>query len=63
MKEEKFERIVENQTHLEIVKLFLDKLEKMTEEERKTIIKTIWLLNNPMFVASNLTPLTYTKKE
>ena len=38
------------EVNCEIIRLFLEKLELMTEEERKTLIKTIQLLNNPMFV-------------
>ena len=44
------ERINEPQIYTEIVKLFLEKLEIMTEEERRTIIKTIQLINNPTYI-------------
>lgn len=43
---------IENQIGLQIVLMFLDKLEKMTEEERHEILKTIKLLNNPVFVSN-----------
>ena len=36
--------------HVDIVRLFLEKLEKMNEVERATIIRTIVLINQPMFL-------------
>ncbi len=53
MKKEKaqnIERIEEPEINRLIVLRFLERLEKMTDEERKTIIKTIQLLNSPIFV-------------
>ena len=47
---EGIKRIDEPQINREITKLYLEKLELMTEEERKTLIKTIQLINNPIFV-------------
>lgn len=44
------EKIEENH---EIALLFLQKLEKLTDEERCVLIKTIDLINHPMFIASN----------
>lgn len=38
---------------LEIVTLFLQKLEKLTDKERAVLIATIDLLNHPVFVTSN----------
>ncbi len=38
--------------NIEVVVLFLQKLEKLTDEERKTLIKTIQLINNPMFISN-----------
>jgi hypothetical protein len=40
---------------LKIPILFLEKLELLTDEERKVLTQTIHLLNNPMFVV-NETP-------
>ena len=33
-----------------IIELFLEKLEKLTDDERKELLKTIRVLNNPIFV-------------
>lgn len=49
MKEE-----VNNKEGIRMVLLFLEKLEKLTEKERATLIKTIDILNTPIFVANNL---------
>ncbi len=38
--------------NIEVVILFLQKLEIMNEHERKVLIHTIELLNNPMFVTN-----------
>jgi hypothetical protein len=35
---------------LEVVKLFLEKIELLTDKERQVIIKTIDILNNPLFI-------------
>ena len=37
------------QEHIKVVVLFLEKLEKLTPEERREILKTIQWINNPMF--------------
>lgn len=37
---------------LDIVKLFLEKLEKLNDKERAVIIRTIEMLNNPMFLTN-----------
>lgn len=50
---EKIERIEEPEVNRSIVYLFLEKLELMTDEERKTIIKTIQILNHPVFTTSS----------
>jgi len=55
MKEENKEgikRIDEPELNRQIVWLFLDKLEKMTLEERKEILHTIALLNSPVFLST-----------
>jgi len=35
---------------IKIIRLFLEKLETMSEEERRTIIKAIQFINNPLFI-------------
>ena len=47
---QKIKRIEEPEINRLIVLRFLEKLEKMTNEERRTIIKTIQILNNPVFI-------------
>jgi len=37
---------------IEIVRLYLEKLELLTEEERRILIKTIDLLNHPVFISN-----------
>lgn len=39
-----------NTVGIEVVRLFLEKIEILTDEERKTIIQTIQLINKPIFV-------------
>lgn len=38
--------------NIEIVRLFLEKVEKLNERERATLIKTIELLNTPVFISN-----------
>ncbi len=47
---QKIERADESEINRRIVLLFLEKLELLTNNERKTIIETIQLLNKPIFV-------------
>lgn len=53
---EGIQRIDEPEINRKIVLLFLEKVELLTPEERKTIIKTIQILNCPTFIMG--TPLT-----
>lgn len=40
---------------MEIVRLYLVKLEELNEEERRVLIKTIDILNHPFFISKELT--------
>ena len=42
--------------HIKIVLNYLEKLEKLNEKERGVLIKTIDIINNPMFIISEDTP-------
>ena len=42
-----------NEINLKIVLLFLEKLEKLTQQERKEILRTICLINYPVFIVEN----------
>lgn len=44
---------IENQKSIEIVHMFLDKLEKLNEKERATLICTIDILNHPTFITNH----------
>ncbi len=37
---------------MRIVELYLEKLEKLNDDERRVLIRTIDLLNHPVFIAS-----------
>ena len=50
-KPENIKKIEESEIE-EIVLLFLEKLELLNEEERRTIIKTIQILNSPVFIVN-----------
>lgn len=39
--------------NIDIVRMYLQKLEQFNDEERRVLIKTIDLINHPMFFASN----------
>lgn len=39
---------------MEIIKLFLEKLELLTEKERAILIDSIKLLNNPVYYSNNM---------
>jgi len=44
------EQVPKNEDSLKIVRLYLEKIEILNERERATLIKTIEILNNPLFV-------------
>ncbi len=46
--EEKITKIDMPESHTKIVLLYLEKLEKMNEEERQTIIRAINFINHPV---------------
>lgn len=47
--------------NLKIPQLFLEKLELLTREERQVLIKTIDILNHPIFITRNVVKLDKTK--
>ena len=58
-------REIKHDKEVEIVYLFLNKLELLNDKERSTIIATIDWLNNPIFITHNqaLTPIITRYKE
>lgn len=48
------ENLPSNEDALKIVRLYLEKLEALSAEERKILLKTIDFLNQPVFVTNIL---------
>ena len=44
---------IQSEIEMEIVKLFLEKLEKLTQEERRILIKSIEWISYPLFVTND----------
>lgn len=44
------EKLENNKEEIRIVLLFLEKLETLTQREREVLIKTIDILNHPIFL-------------